>query len=73
MGLTILVTTIAVVASVLVAAVVVVGALAAVLKLIDRLRRGRSFTAAQQLEAECYATRRAMNDAANQSWRNLID
>lgn len=73
MGLTIVVATITVVASVLVAAVVVVGALGAVLRLVDRLRRGRSLTAAQQLEADYYATRRAMNDAANQSWRNLVD
>ena len=73
MGLTILVTTITVVASVLVAAVVVVLVAALALHVIDVVRSHLPLSAAQQLEADYRIARQAMNDAANQSWRNLID
>lgn len=64
---------ITVVTGFLVAAVVVVLAGYLVVNLLDLVRTRRVPSPLEQIEAEYQATRRAMNDAANQSWRNLID
>lgn len=57
----------------LVAAVVVVLVGYFVVTLVDGVRRRRAEAPFRRLEADYQATRRAMNDAAGQSWRNLID
>lgn len=64
------------VASILVAAVSVLLLLAALGALLHALRKRayrRSFHAEDLVEADYQTARRAMNDAAGQSWRNLID
>lgn len=69
----VIVTAITVVASILVAAVIVVVVTHAILAVIDAVRQRRVLSPIEQVEADYQAARRAMNDAAGQSWRNLID
>ena len=57
----------------LVAAVIVVLVGYIVVKIIDGVRRRRAEAPFRRLDADYQATRRAMNEAAGQSWRNLID
>lgn len=73
MGLTFAVTTITAVACFLAAAVLVVVVIYAIAKSIDFVQRRRPSDPLDDVDAEYQAARRAMNNAANQSWRNLID
>ena len=57
----------------LVAAVVVVLAVYFIITIIDDVRRRRAEAPFRLLDADYQAARRAMSDAAGQSWRNIID
>lgn len=73
MGVTITVTAITVVISILVAAVIVVVTAACIVALVDLVRTPPMLSPLEQVEADYRAASHAMNDAAGQSWRNLID